>query len=56
MLLKVKTPEEIYTQAKNLFDKEQYDLANEQFKKLKKLYPLSNEAIQSEIMIGFINY
>ena len=23
---------------------------------LKKLYPLSNEAIQAEIIIGFINY
>ncbi len=52
----VRTPEEIYIQARNLFDKEQYELANEQFKKLKKLYPLSNEAIQSEIMIGFISY
>ncbi len=52
----IKTPEEIYFNAKNLFDKKEYILANEKFIELKKLYPLSNEAIQAEIMIGFISY
>ena len=52
----IKTPEEIYIKAKGLFDKQDYVLANDEFLLLKKLYPLSNEAIQSEIMIGFISY
>ena len=42
--------------AKNLFDSKKIDLANEKFEELSNLYPLSNEAIQSEIMLGFINY
>ena len=52
----VKNPEEIYVLAKNYFDNKNYDLSYEEFLELKKLYPLSNEAIQAEIMIGFINY
>ncbi len=52
----VQNPEEIYIEAKNLFDSENIDLAEEKFLEVKKLYPLSNEAIQSEIMIGFISY
>ena len=31
-------------------------LAKTEFLKVTKLYPLSNEAIQSEIMLGFISY
>ena len=52
----VRKPSEIYITAKNSFDKKNYEIAFEEFSELKKLYPLSNEAIQSEIMIGFISY
>ena len=52
----IKTPEEIYIVAKQFFESENYELSNEEFLELKKLYPLSNEAIQAEIMIGFISY
>ena len=50
------SPEQSYMLAKQLFDQNNYDLANEKFKEIKQLYPLSNEAIQSEIMIGFTFY
>ena len=46
----------MYLDAKNLFDSKKIDLAKEKFEELSNLYPLSNEAIQSEIMLGFINY
>ncbi len=49
-------PDELYIEAKILFDNQNYEISKNQFLELKKLYPLSNEAIQSEIMIGFINY
>ena len=52
----IKNPEQIYIEAKNLFDSENIELAEEKFLEVKKLYPLSNEAIQAEVMIGFINY
>ena len=49
-------PETIYLMAKKSFDNKNYQISKEKFLKLKKLYPLSNEAIQAEIMIGFIDY
>ena len=52
----IRNPMEIYTIGKNFFDKGNYQQAKQQFISLTKLYPLSNEAIQSEIMIGFISY
>ena len=52
----LKSPEQIYIQAMQFFDSKQFDMAEEEFKKIVKLYPLSNEAIQGEIMLGFINY
>ena len=48
-------PETIYLMQKS-FDNKNYQISKEKFLKLKKLYPLSNEAIQAEIMIGFIDY
>mgnify|MGYP001430571492 CR=1 FL=1 len=48
------SPEEIYFNSMQLFNDDNLVLANEEFKKLIKLFPLSNEAIQAEIMIGFI--
>ena len=50
------SPEIQFTQAMLMFDNQEYDLATEQFKKIERIYPLSNEAIQSQIMLGFINY
>ncbi len=52
----IDSPEEMYLDAKNLFDNKKTDLAKEKFEELSNLYPLSNEAIQSEIMLGFIHY
>ena len=49
-------PEKQYTEAMLKFDNQQYDLATEQFKYIERIYPLSNEAIQSQIMQGFIKY
>ena len=49
-------PENLYKIAKLTFDQQEYELAREQFSEIKKLFPLSNEAIQSEIMIAFISY
>lgn len=52
----LREPENIYKTAKISFDQENFDLARNQFIEVKKLFPLSNEAIQSEIMIAFIDY
>ncbi len=53
---KIKNPDEIYILAMKLFDQKNFTLADEEFTKLIQLYPLSNEAIQAEIMSGFIAY
>ena len=52
----IASPEEIYLEGMGYFNNNNYDLANEEFIKLTQLYPLSNEAIQAEIMSGFIGY
>ena len=49
-------PENLYKIAKLTFDQQEYELARKQFSEIKKLFPLSNEAIQAEIMIAFISY
>ena len=49
-------PEIQFTQAMLMFDNQQYELATDKFKNIERIYPLSNEAIQSQIMLGFINY
>lgn len=49
-------PESLYKLAKLSFDKQNFELARNQFIEIRKLFPLSNEAIQSEIMIAFIDY
>ena len=49
-------PETLYKLAKITFDDQNLELAREQFNEINKLFPLSNEAIQSEIMIAFIDY
>jgi len=49
-------PEDLYKLAKLSFDQQNFEMARNQFMEIKKLFPLSNEAIQSEIMIAFIYY
>jgi outer membrane protein assembly factor BamD len=49
-------PEIQFTQAMLMFDNQQYEIATDKFKNIERIYPLSNEAIQSQIMQGFINY
>ena len=39
-----------------MFENKEYELATNKFKNIERIYPLSNEAIQSQIMQGFINY
>ncbi len=50
------TPENQYIDAMSKFDNKQFDEAVVIFKNIEKIYPLSNEAIQSQIMMGFIDY
>jgi outer membrane protein assembly factor BamD len=50
------SPETQYAEAMLLFDNQEYELAANKFKNIERIYPLSNEAIQSQIMQGFINY
>ena len=50
------SPEIQYIQAKILFDAEQYEEAISVFKNIERIYPLSNESIQSQIMSGFADY
>ena len=50
------TPEIIYNEALIELDKKNYDLALEKFNAIETNYPLSNEAIQSQIMSAFVNY
>ena len=49
-------PEDLYKLAKYSFDERDFDLSRTKFMEIKKLFPLSNEAVQSEIMIAFIDY
>ena len=49
-------PELLYVEAMKEFEKQNYEAAVEKLQKIYKLYPLSNEAIQSQIMIGFSYY
>ena len=44
------SPEILYIDAMNNFDAKEYNLALEKFAKLEKIFPLSNEAVQSQIM------
>ena len=49
-------PEILYIEAMNNFDAKEYDLALDKFEKLENLFPLSNEAVQSQIMSAFVDY
>ena len=49
-------PEFLYIDAMHNFETKEYDLALDKFEELEKLFPLSNEAVQSQIMSAFIDY
>ena len=49
-------PENLYKLAKLSFDERNFELSKIKFMEIKKLFPLSNEAVQSEIMLAFIDY
>ncbi len=46
----------LYIEARNHFNKKDYEQSIEIYNEIEKNYPLSNEAIQSQIMIAFIQY
>jgi len=46
----------LYKEARTHFDKQEYLEAVEIYKQIEKNYPLSNEAVQSQIMSAFIDY
>ena len=50
------TADLMYIEAMNKFQSKEIDEANIIFEEIERLYPLSNEAIQSQIMSGFIDY
>ncbi len=50
------TPENLYALAMQDLEKENYEKAKVQFDKIEFNFPLSSEAIQSQIMIAFIQY
>ncbi len=54
--LELENPETLYTNAMIMFEKKQYEEANTIFINIERIYPLSNEAIQSQIMQGFTDY
>ena len=49
-------PEDQYVEAMMKFDNQEFEEAKTLFKNIEKIYPLSNEAIQAQIMLGFIDY
>ena len=49
-------PKEQYVEAMIKFEENKYDEAIIIFQNIEKIYPLTNEAIQSQIMSGFIDY
>ena len=50
------TPENIYILAMQDLDKKNYDNAKLLFEEIEFYFPLSNEAVQSQIMLAFIEY
>ena len=50
------SPEKLYIEAMSYFDNSDLDNATIIFNKIEKKYPLSNEAVQSQINLAFIDY
>ena len=55
-VIKTDPPHILYNEAMMKMDDAKYEEALLKFNEIYNKYPLSNEAIQSKIMIGFINY
>ena len=54
--VKVKKPEIMYSEALYEFESKNYDLAVEKFNEIELKFPLSKEAIQSQILAAFVEY
>ena len=52
----LESPEVLYKNALNDLNNNKYDVALLKFQEIEKLYSLSNEAVQAQIMIAFIEY
>ena len=52
----IKKPEIMYSEALNEFESQNYDLAVEKFHEIELKFPLSKEAIQSQILVAFVEY
>lgn len=52
----IDSPESQYIKAMVIFNNENFEEATTIFQNIEKIYPLSNESIQSQIMLGFIDY
>ncbi len=52
----VETPENLFKLAMIELENSNYDIAQEKFKEIEIIYPLSNEAVESQIMNAFIEY
>ena len=50
------SPETLYINAMTYFNEKNYEQALSLFKEIEKTYPLSKEAVQSQIMSGFVDY
>ena len=50
------SPETLYISAMKYFNDNNYEEALNLFKEIEKTYPLSKEAVQSQIMSGFVDY
>jgi len=55
-IVNINKPEIMYLEALKEFESEDYDLALEKFYEIELKFPLSKEAIQSQIMIAFVEY
>ena len=56
MLKNLEGPEILYKNALNDLNNQKYDLALIKFKEIETVYSLSNEAVQAQIMMAFIEY
>ena len=55
-IVNIKKPEIMYLEALKEFESDNYDLAYEKFYEIELKFPLSKEAIQSQIMMAFVEY
>ena len=53
---KKSSPESLYISAMENFKEQNYEQAIAKFNQIEQKYPLSNEAVQSQIQKGFISY